>query len=193
MATIRPTKVNMARLSRRTGGIDRLAKTYGQQVTGLTDELTASFGQYNQRVNEQMAPYEAAVEQYQSTAQPAYQAQLEGYNTRLDGFLQQLAAVNANPVTERTERVKVGRTWYGKSIYDNVTYFDPVPIPTFEEQAPTAPSIPTAPTIEKFDSSGFDAKRKELGDGFQREVSERKSSRLSAVSRRSSRPLLSSA
>jgi hypothetical protein len=184
------TKANLARLSRRTGGLDRLASAYAQQVASLTGELNASFAQYNQRVNAQMAPYEAAVSDYQNVAQPAYQAQLADYNTRLDGYLQELAAVNANPVTERIERQVVGRTWYGKKKYADVTVYDPVPIPTFNETAPSAPSAPSAPTIEKFDTAPFDAKRKALGEVYEREVGERKASRRAAV-RRGDRTLLS--
>jgi hypothetical protein len=62
------------------------------------------------------------------------------------------------------------------------------PKPTFAEKAPEAP-----------DTSAFDteleqlqAKRKTLGEGFEREKAERKSSQLRAVSQRSrERPMLS--
>lgn len=60
----------------------------------------------------------------------------------------------------------------------------------FTEEAPKAPSAPTKPEIAEFDQSAFEAKSKELGQTYQREVGERKSARLAAVSRSSRRPLL---
>jgi hypothetical protein len=60
----------------------------------------------------------------------------------------------------------------------------------FTEEAPRAPSAPTKPEIAEFDQSDFEAKSKELGQTYQRELGERKSARLAAVSRSSRRPLL---
>lgn len=63
-------------------------------------------------------------------------------------------------------------------------------IPTFTEKAPEAPQAPAAPQVAEFDASQFDQRRGQLETEFKREVGERKSARLSAVSRRSSRPML---
>jgi hypothetical protein len=61
----------------------------------------------------------------------------------------------------------------------------------FTEKAPAAPEAPpSAPTIEPFSDEPFQQKRAALESEFQREVGERKSARLSAVSRRSARPLM---
>jgi uncharacterized protein YukE len=60
----------------------------------------------------------------------------------------------------------------------------------FTEEAPSAPTAPTKPEVAAFDQSQFEAKGKELGKTFQREVSERKAARLGAVSRRATRPML---
>jgi hypothetical protein len=60
----------------------------------------------------------------------------------------------------------------------------------FTEAAPVAPTAPTKPEVAAFDQSQFEAKGKELGKTFQREVSERKAARLGAVSRRATRPML---
>jgi len=60
----------------------------------------------------------------------------------------------------------------------------------FTEEAPRAPSAPTKPEIAEFDQSTFEAKSKELGQTYRREVGERKAARLAAVSRSSRRPLL---
>jgi len=62
----------------------------------------------------------------------------------------------------------------------------------FTDVAPVAPEAPTAPKIDDFDQSGFDQRRTQLQEGFQRDMAARKSARISAV-RRSSRTLLSGA
>lgn len=71
--------------------------------------------------------------------------------------------------------------------YDVYKKTPPAP---FKEKAPVAPEAPTAPDLPEFDASQFEAKRKELGKTFQREVSERKAARLGAVGRRATRPML---
>lgn len=63
----------------------------------------------------------------------------------------------------------------------------------FTEKAPKAPSEPIKPEIAEFNQSEFEAKSKELGQTYQREVGERKAGRMSAVSRKSARPLLQGA
>lgn len=189
MATFRPTQANLARLSRRTGGLDKLAGVYKQQVSALTDDYSKQFGDYQKRVSETMAPFEAAMRQYQDVAQPQYQSQVADYNKALEDYRAQLAALEAEPVTERTERVKVGRNWYGRSIYEDVTFFEPKPIPTFSRTAPTMPDAPVAPKVEEFNSAQFDEGRKSLGENLQREVAERKASRMNAT-RRTSRTML---
>lgn len=67
---------------------------------------------------------------------------------------------------------------------------NPEPAPTFSESAPTAPAVPEMPAIQQFDGSNFEQQRKSLEQGFQREMAERKGSRLAAMQRRS-RTLLS--
>jgi hypothetical protein len=62
------------------------------------------------------------------------------------------------------------------------------PIPTFTEKAPVIPDT------SQFDTEleQLQTKRKTLGEGFEREKAERKSSQLRAVSQRSrERPMLS--
>ena len=61
----------------------------------------------------------------------------------------------------------------------------------FTEKAPASPGAPpSAPTIESFSDEPFQQKRAALESEFQRELGERKSARISAVSRRSARPLM---
>lgn len=188
MAT-RMTQVNLARLSRRTGGLDRLAGEYKQQVAAMTDEYSRAFGDYTQRVNATMAPYEAAVQQYQNVAQPAYQQQVADYNAKLEAYRQQLADLEKDPVIERTGERQY-RTWYGKRKTEQFTYYEPKPIPTFDAKMPELPDAPVAPQIEKFDSSAFESQRSAAASTLQREVGERRASRLNTARRGAARPLL---
>lgn len=189
MATIRPTQVNLARLSRRTGGLDRLANEYKSQIAALTEDYSRNFAQYQGRVAEQMAPFEAAMQQYQQVANPQYQAALADYNAKLEAYRQQLADLEKDPVIERQGQIE-SRTWYGKKKTESFTYYEPKEIPTFTEKAPTAPDVPMAPQVEQFQGgSQFEEKRSQLGQTMQREVGERRAARLQAT-RRSSRTML---
>lgn len=189
MATIRPTQVNLARLSRRTGGLDRLTNEYKSQIAALTEDYSRNFAQYQGRVSEQMAPFEAAMRQYQEVANPQYQAALADYNAKLEAYRQQLAELEKDPVVERQGEMSY-RTWYGKRKTESFTYYEPKPIPTFTERAPTAPDVPSAPQVEQFQGGEqFEARRSQLGQTMQREVGERRAARLQAT-RRSTRTML---
>ena len=60
--------------------------------------------------------------------------------------------------------------------------------------APVAPTAPTAPEdIEDFDATQFEEKKAAAEATFKREIGERKSAKLGAVSRKGTRPLLSGA
>lgn len=120
------------RLARRTGSdITRLAQNFTMQTGALADQYQSEFAKYQQMVSAKMAPYQAALKEYQTKVEPAYQRELAAYNEKLDAYQKQLADIAADPVTERVERQVVGRTWYGKKKYGNVTYYDPKPIPEF--------------------------------------------------------------
>lgn len=179
------------RLERRAGSnISSLANVFRQKTGALADQYESEFAKYQQMVAEKMAPYQAAVANYQTNLEPAYQTALRDYNTRLAAYQEQLAAIAADPVTERVQREVVGRTWYGRREYGDVTYYDPKPIPEFTERAPELPNIPQAPEVAQFDSSQLEAKSKQIKTDFTREVGERRAARLGAVQRRS-RTLLS--
>lgn len=212
------------RLARRAGSdITRLASQFSTGINALTDEYQRAFSTYQAGVEEKMAPFQAALAQYQTKDMPAYEAAKAQYQKQLDAYNAQLKALEADPVTERTERVFVGRNWYGKKQYEDVTFYDPKPIPQFATprqvqtlvspertgflgrviparyrtetvydpiEAPKLPVAPKAPEIGQFDDSGFAARKQQLQTDFQREVGERRSARLGAVSRRSSRPML---
>ena len=65
----------------------------------------------------------------------------------------------------------------------------PVPVSP-EKPADFAMQKPELPVIDEFDQGQFDAKRGELDQGFKREIGERRSAKINAVSRRRSRPLM---
>jgi hypothetical protein len=182
------------RLARRAGGSDitRLAQDYTRQIGDLTSQYETEFSRYQDIVTQQMAPFLEEMGQFQTQAMPAFESELAQYQQKYDSYLEQLRAIEADPVIERQERVVVGRNWRGKKKYGTATFFDPKPIPTFEAEAPVAPNAPTAPKIDEFDQSGFEQRRTQLQQNFQREMAERRGSRLSAV-RRSSRTMLSGA
>lgn len=190
MAT-RMTQANMARISRRLGGIDQLSNQYKQQIADLTAGYTQSFADYQKRTSETMAPFEAAMKQYQEVANPQYQSALSDYNAKLEAYRQQLADLEKDPVIERQGEASY-RTWYGKQKTERFTYYEPKPIPTFTEKAPAAPDIPMAPQVEQFSSAPFEEKRATLGQSMQRELGERRAARLQAT-RRSSRTMLGGA
>lgn len=174
------------RLNRRSGGdIAALSGVFKQQTGALADQYQSEFAKYQQMVAEKMAPYQAAVANYQTNLEPAYQTALRDYNTRLAAYQQQLADIAADPVTERVQREVVGRKWYGSKIWADVTYYDPKPIPEFTEKAPDLPSLPQAPEVAAFDSSQLEAKGRQIQSDLNREVGERKAARLGAVQRRS--------
>jgi hypothetical protein len=189
MATVLP-QFKLRQLARRgTSDIGRLAKQYKSSIDAITGEYETSFSTYQAGVTEKLKPYEAAVAQY-SAALPAYDVQAAAYRQRLEDYNTTLAEIEKNPVTERTERVVTGKTWYGKKKYGDITVYDPKPIPQFTEVAPALPAIPVAPTIEEFDEGEFGTKRAEAETTFKREVGERRAARLGAVSRKMTRPML---
>jgi hypothetical protein len=186
MAT-RMTQAMMRRMARRAGGADltRLSDQYRQQVEAMSKQYETEFSSYQRNVAEKMAPFEEQMRQYDSVSRPQFESALAEYNRKLEAHRAQIAAIEADPVTERVQREVVGRKWYGKKEYADVTYFDPKPIPKFEEKAPELPKAPVAPEIQEFDNSQFEARRKELGQSMQREVGERRAARMNTVARRS--------
>lgn len=176
---------------RRTSDIERLAKQYKANVDAMTGEYQAAFTGYQAGVAEKMKPFEAQMATYKETLLPTYEAQKAAYQKKLEDYSAVLADIEANPVTAKTERQMVGKTWYGKKKYADVTYYVPKEIPKFTETAPVLPEAPAAPTIEEFDSSQFAAKKAEAESAFKREVGERRAAKLGAVSRKVTRPLLS--
>lgn len=192
MATRLP-EFKMRQMARRGGAdITSLAAAYKSQSDALTNQYQTEFDKYQKAVAEKMAPYQAQLEQYKSVLEPQYQSALSAYNQKLDAYQKQLADISANPMAEVTtmQAVQVKRLKAkGQSTY--VTEMRPVTdyvakeLPKFTEVAPEVPSAPVAPQIEEFNAENIESKRKQLGMDYSRELSERKSSRRSAVQRKS--------
>ena len=97
-------------------------------------------------------------------------------------------------------RDRVGSDYYisgsGGSDGYTINYFANEPTgrpgsaPSFNAKAPTAP---TAPELPEFDDTEFEQRRAQLDTTYKRELGERRGARMSAVSRRSARPLLQGA
>lgn len=181
-------------LARRAGSdITRLAAQYQASIGSITDEYQRAFGTYAAGVEEKMAPFQAALSKYQTQDMPAYETAKALYQKQLDAYNEQLKALEAEPVTARTERVYVGKNFWGKKQYEWQTFYDPKPVPKFEAKMPELPAAPEAPQIGKFDDTQFAAKKEQAQTTLQRELGERRASKLGAVSRRTSRPMLQGA
>jgi hypothetical protein len=189
MATLPQFK--QRQLARRsTSDIERLAKQYQGNIEAITGEYQTAFTGYQAGVAEKMKPFEAQMAAYKESLLPTYEAQKATYQKKLEDYNLVLAEIEKNPVTERTERVVTGATWYGKKKYGNITVYEPKEIPKFTEVAPALPAVPMAPEIEKFDEGEFGTKRAAAESTFKREVGERRAAKIGAVSRKTTRPLL---
>jgi hypothetical protein len=199
MATL--PKFKQRQLARRsTSDIDRLAKQYKANVDALTGEYQTAFTGYQAGVAEKMKPFEAQMKTYKESLLPTYEAQKTLYKQKLDDYNKVLADLETNPTIAKTgteivyEATPVSDPHAMSPSFMPVersyTYYEQRPIPKFEGAAPAAPELPTAPTIEGFDSSQFAAKKTEAESTFKREVGERKAAKLGAVSRKMVRPML---
>lgn len=197
MATLPQFK--QRQLARRsTSDIERLSKQYKSSIDALTGEYQTAFTGYQAGVAEKMKPFEAQMAQYKESLLPTYETQKAAYQKSLDDYNAVLADLEKNPVIARTGTQEVRsknplKALVGKKDTISFEYFEQKPIPKFTETAPVAPEIPTAPTIEEFDSSQFVAKKTEAESTLKREIGERKAAKLGAVSRKATRPLLSGA
>jgi hypothetical protein len=203
---------------RKTSDIQRLATQYQKQATGLTGEYETAYADYQKKASEQLAPFEQAMKQYQEVENPAYESAKSAYEERLKQFNESLSGFQPKtkvdaPFSLGGDLLKgtVEQTWNidGKKIssknlpsgysaevapkgtkdrfYD---LYKDNPVPTFSEKAPSAPTAPMAPNVEAFDEEPFARRREELQTTYQRELAERKSARLGAARRGSTRPML---
>jgi hypothetical protein len=166
---------------RKTSDIQRLANQYQSQSTGLAGEYETAYAAYQKNVAEQMLPYEEQMKQYTDVASPAYEAATERYNQEFENYKSALSAWEEKPYTTEIKKSASG----GRYLLEI-----PIPMPTFNQKAPSAPTAPKAPEIGKFDEAPFEQRRQELQTTYQRELAERKSARLNVARRGSTRPML---
>jgi len=206
------TQFQQKRLQRRkTSDIENLFKQFQQQMNDITNQYESSYGAYKNQVAATMAPYEAATSKYQ-TDFSKYEEGIASYRGSLTAYQERLAQAMANPTTEvPTSEYITSRTRGGTSIliggqsynvnnvpegytYEGGKLYKATDPGTFQGSAPSAPpEVPQMPSIPEFNASPFEEKRKVAEETFKREVGERKSGKLGAVSKRGARSLLSGA
>jgi hypothetical protein len=202
MATL--PKFKQRQLARRsTSDIDRLAKQYKSNVEAITGEYQTAFTGYQAGVTEKMKPFEEQMKTYRESLLPTYESQKNLYKQKLDSYNEVLADLERNPVVakEGIKRIDnpfwnpMNTTGYTGPMYweEPYTYYEERPIPKFTDKAPTLPTAPVAPEVEKFDEGEFGKKRAAAESTFKREVGERKAAKLGAVSRKMVRPMLKGA
>ena len=182
---------------RSTSDIDRLAKQYKSNIDALTGEYQTAFTGYQAGVAEKMRPFEEQMATYKESLLPTYEAQKSAYQKKLDEYTATLAQLEKDPVIALTGYKEIKKPRYGlfglagyTTVRQPYTYYQEKLIPTFTEKAPTLPTAPVAPEIEKFDEGEFGTKRTAAESTFKREVGERRAARLGAVSRKMTRPML---
>jgi hypothetical protein len=184
------TQFQASRIARRTGSdIKNLVRSYQTQFAEVNDQYAKDFGAYQRSVAERMAPFEAAMNEYGSVAEPKYQAELAQYNAALEDYNRTLAEIEADPVIATTASQQY-RTWYGKKKTRTFEVFVPKEIPTFDMKMPSLPNAPVAPEIEQFDASKTTAKRDQLKQSFERETGERRAARQNVMQRGRGRNML---
>ena len=208
MATL--PQFQMAKLARRkSSDLDRLAKTYQEQIGNISGNMQTAFTGYQAKAAETNAPFEAARANYTETLLPAYEAQKAKYLSNLDAYNKTLAEIQKNPVTQLKVMVPVPKQNMVRKEYpggvsamemettynmEEQTYYKPRPLPQkFSEGAPTAPDIPQAPEIAAFDDTAFKEQLGQAEQTYKGEIGKRKAGRLNAISRNQARPLLSGA
>jgi hypothetical protein len=184
------TQFQASRIARRSGSdIKNLVRSYQTQFAEVNDQYAKDFGAYQRSVAERMAPFEAAMNEYGSVAEPKYQAELAQYNTALEDYNRKLAEIEADPVIASTA-TQTYRTWYGKKKTDTFEVFIPKELPTFDAKMPNLPNAPVAPEIEQFDASKNMAQRQALTEGLDRETGERRAARRNVMQRGRGRTML---
>jgi len=207
MATL--PQYQMARLARRkSSDLERLAKSYQDQVSGISGNMQTAFTGYQAKAAETNAPFEAARANYSENLLPAYDLQKAKYLSNLDAYNATLADIQKNPVTPEKRMVQVPKQNMVRKEYpggvsamelettydmQEQTYYKPRAVPKFTEKAPTAPDIPQAPEIAAFDDTEFKQQLGQAEQTYKGEMGKRKAGRLNASSRKAARPLLSGA
>lgn len=193
--------------------IERLAKNYQASVAGLEPEYQSVF----EKKTKTLSGYEQQSKEYGKKLED-YQKALAEYKANSIQELTFGVGTMASPGAAPNVKIQPNKEydWRSQTMYRikelGNEYYTPYalellgyevsanaaggldsaikrnPKPTFTEQAPVAPDTSALDT----ELEQLQAKRKTLGEGFEREKSERRSSQLRAVSQRSrERPMLS--
>jgi hypothetical protein len=217
------SKAQMRSLQRRkSSDIDRLAQQYQKDITALAGEYEQSFTGFQTEREKQMEPYNLAAEKYSTEVLPNYERDLKDFQKKLSDYEKLLVETEKNPYEDKKIQGMYRGSFqkkassadpyeWGYVIDDKFYGFKNLPkgyveereggnfalkqksVPKFTEKAPEAPTAPEMPEFAEFDETSFQTRRGELETGFKREVGERKAARLSAVSRKTARPLLQGA
>ena len=198
---------------RGTSSIERLSRQYQEQIKNITGEYETSFANYTKKRAEAMAPFESATEQYKKDY-ATYESNVSGYKGRLGEYQAKLEEIKKNPTETVSfyyqkdprnpsfQQLVVPGVGTFKGVagtelpsgysmdYGSNTLYRAKTLPAFTEKAPTAPERPVAPKIPEFEANPFEEKKAQAEEVFKRETAERKAARLSAVSRKETRPLL---
>jgi hypothetical protein len=175
---------------------------YQQQVADTMAPFESAMRDYQNRQQpefaSQMSAYQSALGDYERQLKSVQDSPLEKVNatfaTRigtkgspLRGFM---VDGNFMRINERTNVMPNAYAFLSDDyVVEGKELYKKREVPTFNQAAPTAPTAPTAPQVAAFDSSGLEQRRSQLTEGLQRELGERKASRLSAV-RRGDRTML---
>lgn len=167
------------RLARKAGSTEmsRLAKSYQDQIEGLTGDYETKFSEYKKTTADKMAPFEQAVGQY-DTKLSAYQGQVAsfndafaGYSTRLDQYNQRVQANAANP---QTFNVNVGNRMYintaGEKVYGSVNVATGQGINTYLESMGI--DIPKGLDYYEIGTALTDKKKKDVTYRFEKPFTE---------------------
>lgn len=171
--------------------IERLAKNYQSSLLSLAPEYESTLGKKAEAVS-------------------GFEQQSQAFQKRLEDYQKSLAAYKANPFESQKIRGSFepyGKTYEWGYVIDGNWYsaknlpegyveesatgdfaLKKKAHPKFEEAPPQAADTTQVDT----ELQSLEAKRKTLGEGFEREKAERRASQLRAVSQRSrERPMLS--
>lgn len=190
-----------------TGEQEKAFGQYQANVKQKMDPYEAAVGQYNEAFKtyeSQAAAYRQRLDQHQALLADIAQnptefvaATASRYGKVARGVQGSFATIDGKEYSEIDLRnmgwdpVYSSRTTGRLSVITGISGVNRErAVPTFTEKAPEAPVAPTAPQIEEFDTQPFEAKRGQLESDLKRELGERRGARLSAVSRKTTRPLM---
>lgn len=194
--------------------IARLQSQFEKQMRDMSERQARAFREYTAATSATMAPYEAQMASYTGTLLPEYERQVKDYNKALKAYQDQVKAelgktvdygapAQYREVPTQAQAGEASPFMFGGFMNAPImggptegTTFEEVPIfdvPKFTRTAPVMPEAPTAPKVQAFDTSKFEAEAAQLQERLQRELSARRGSRLAAVRRQPRQGLMAGA